>query len=318
MRLDRPSVLGLTCLAILAGPARGAAEDPGQALRQAASDGDLAAVEGALATGVDVNAPSSSGGTALMYAAYGDRAELVTWLLAHGAEADRGDRWGDPATHWAAYGGAAEAVRALLAGGADPTVVTHHGDALAIAMRRGFPQIVADLVRHTGTPTGDAPLHEAARAGDLVALDRLLDEGAAVDVENRIGYTPLMEAAREGHEEAVVRLLAAGADPLHRGNALGMGMTALHLAADRDRAGVARRLLDRGVPVDAGNAQGTTPLAWGLGEGSLATARVLLDAGADPRIEDGHDFSALDMVEFLDDEALKERLVAAAGGSGTP
>lgn len=313
MRPTPPSVLVLVCLATLATAPLRAAGDPEQALRQAASDGDEEAVERAVAAGVDVDAASSAGGTALMYAAYGDHAELVAWLLAHGAEADRGDRWGDPATHWAAYGGAAEAVRALLAAGADPTVVTHHGDALAIAMRRGFPEIVTDLVRHTGTETGDTPLHAAARAGDLAELERLLGRGVAGDAENRIGYTPLMEAAREGHAEAVGRLLAAGADPLHHGNALGMGMTALHLAADRDQAAIARRLLAAGVPVDVGNAQGTTALAWGLGEGSLATARVLLDAGANPAIEDDHGFSALDMADFLDDGELVERLTAAAG-----
>jgi ankyrin repeat protein len=312
VRSALPTVLALSCLAALVAVPSRTADDREQALRQAASDGDLEAVERAVADGVDVNAASSSGGTALMYAAYGDQAGLVTRLLELGAEPDRGDRYGDPATHWAAYGGGAAAVRALLAGGADPTLVTHHGDALAIAMRRGFPEIVADLVEHTGTSSGDTPLHVAARAGDLVELDRLLAAGVPADADNRIGYTPLMEAAREGHAEALDRLLEAGADPLHAGNGLGMGMTALHLAADRDQAEVTRRLLDEGVPVDVGNAQGTTALAWGLGEGSLATARILLDAGADPAVEDEHGFSALDIVESLDDEELKSRLLAAA------
>jgi ankyrin repeat protein len=293
-----------------------AADDPAQQLRQAASDGDREVVARALAAGVGVDEASASGGTALMFAAYGDHAELVTVLLAAGAEPDRGDRFGDPAIHWAAYGGAPAAVDALLAGGADPTIVTHHGDALAIAMRRGFPAIVESLVGHTGTGTGDTPLHRAARTGDLAELEQILTDGGAVDAENRIGYTPLMEASREGHADIVARLLAAGADPAHRGNALGMGMTALHLAADRDQADVARALLSHGVPVDVGNAQGTTPLAWGLGEGSLEIADVLLAAGADPAIEDDNDFSALDMVEYLDDEELRGRIVEAAEPAG--
>jgi uncharacterized protein len=307
------ATISLLLLVLTAHPAAGA-DDPAQELRKAASDGDRDVVARALAAGVGVDEASASGGTALMFAAFGDHAEIVTMLLEAGAAADRGDRFGDPAIHWAAYGGAAAAVDALLAGGADPAIVTHHGDALAIAMRRGFPAIVDRLVRHTGTSTGATPLHVAARAGELAEVERLVAAGGAVEAQNRIGYTPLMEAAREGHTDVLTRLLAAGADPVHRGNTLGMGMTALHLAADRDRAEVARILLARGVPVDAGNAQATTPLAWALGEGSLDTARVLLDAGANPAIEDDNDFSALDMVEHLDDQELRKRLQAAVGG----
>jgi ankyrin repeat protein len=300
------------CLLVVAVAAR-AQSGAADALREAASEGNRAAVERLLAAGVDVDATTASGGTALMYAAYGNHAELVTALLAAGADPDRGDRFGDPAIHWASYGGAGAAVDALLAGGADPTIVTHHGDALAIAMRRGFQEIVESLVEHTGTDTGHSPLHDAARRGDVPAVEQALARGDAIDAGNRIGYTPLMEACREGRELVVRRLLEAGADPAHPGNDLGMGMTALHLAADADRPEIARLLLDRGLPVDAGNAQGTTPLAWALGEGSAATALVLLDAGADPAIEDENGFSALDAAEYLEDAALRRRLLDAAG-----
>ncbi len=310
-------VLG-TVLFLLAGSAPGFAADPADPardLREAASAGDRATVARLLAAGVDVNAASSSGGTSLMYAAYGDHAAVVRDLVKAGAELDRGDRLGDPAIHWAAYGGAAAAVDALLEAGADPTVVTHHGDALAIAMRRGFPGIVESLARHTGTATGDTPMHGAARAGDLATVEGLLAAGEAAAAENRIGYTPLMEAAREGRVAVVARLLEAGADLSHHGNRLGMGMTALHLAADRDQVDVARALLARGLAVDVGNTQGTTPLAWALGEGSLGVAALLLEAGADPTLEDEHGFSALSMVDSIENDALREAILEAAGRS---
>ena len=310
-----PAVVAALSLALTTA-AEEAKADPGQELRKAASEGDREAVARQLADGVEIDAASESGGTALMFAAYGDHPALVADLVAAGAEVDRGDGYGDPAIHWASYGGAAAAVEALLEVGADPTIVTHHGDALAIAMRRGFPAIVSLLVRHTGTETGDAPLHRAARGGGPVEIEELLASGAEVDVENRIGYTPLMEAAREGNAAVVRRLLAAGGDPAHHGNELGMGMTALHLAADQDRPEVARLLLSRGLAVDVGNAQGTTPLAWALGEGALATAEVLLAAGADPTVEDTHGFSALDLIEYVQDPALRRLLEEAAAADG--
>ncbi len=229
-----------------------------------------------------------------------------------GADPDLGDQYGDPAINWAAYAGAASAVEALLAGGADPAVVTHHGDALAIAMRRGFPAIVALLSETTGTSSGDTELHGAARAGDLDAIERLLAAGQQTGIENRIGYTPLMEASREGHTAVVRQLLGAGADPMHRGNELGMGMTALHLAADRNQPQVASVLLDAGIPVDVGNATGTTPLLWALGEGATETAIIMLDAGADPTLEDEHGYSARGMAEYVEDPELRARLTAAA------
>lgn len=310
----RPILVVLVALVsvVLSGCAS-TAQSQEERLRQAASAGDRESVVEAIGEGVEVDAPSHSGGTALMYAAYGDHADVVAYLLEVGADPDLGDRFRDPAINWAAYSGASAAVEALLKGGADATITTHHGDALAIAMRRGFPEIVETLVRHTQVETGDTALHAAARAGNLAKLEQLLSaEGFAIDAENRIGYTALMDAAREGHSDIVTFLLAAGADPQHRGNELGMGMTALHLAADRDRAETARILLEAGLAVDEGNAQGTTPLAWALGEGSFEVANVLLDAGADPSLEDAHGFSALDMVEYLEDPVLRERLRDAA------
>ena len=56
-------------------------------------------------------------------------------------------------------------------------------------------------------------LHEAARAGDLVAIEALLGAGAEVDAATEYGATALLFAAGQGHREAVRKLLAVGADP---------------------------------------------------------------------------------------------------------
>jgi len=59
---------------------------------------------------------------------------------------------------------------------------------------------------------GDTPLHNAAWAGDLTEVKRLLSKGARVHVRNLYGKTPLHYAAEKGHREIVKLLVNQGAD----------------------------------------------------------------------------------------------------------
>jgi hypothetical protein len=108
-----------------------AAEDAGDALRRAASTGDLARVKELLAAGVDVNAANSYGGTALAFAADHGQVAVVDLLLERGADVNAVDRYyhATPLV-WAASRGHAEIVRALLARGAE-------GEAEALASAAG-------------------------------------------------------------------------------------------------------------------------------------------------------------------------------------
>ena len=92
--------------------------------------------------------------------------------------------------------------------------------------------------------------------------------------------SPVADAAMQGDEAAVRALLADGADV---NAAQGDGMTALHWAADRGDAGIARMLLHAGAAAQtATRIGGYTPLHIAARSGSEAVVRLLLDAGADP------------------------------------
>ncbi len=54
-------------------------------------------------------------------------------------------------------------------------------------------------------------LFNAAKAGDLQALNQSIESGANVTYKDEQGVTALMVAAEEGHAEVVAALLEAGA-----------------------------------------------------------------------------------------------------------
>ena len=90
--------------------------------------------------------------------------------------------------------------------------------------------------------------------------------------------TSLCEAIEFGDEPRLIDLLAsepdlALAEGAHR-------KTALHFAAEHDRASMVARLLDSGAAIEAETSWGMTPLQWAANMGSVRAGQVLLDRGA--------------------------------------
>jgi len=100
-------------------------------------------------------------------------------------------------------------------------------------------------------------LFEAARDGDVAALDALLPDATAEQLREEHEYeymqgrftraTPLFAAAWDGHEAIVRRLISAGAD-VERGSSI--GLTPLMAAAATNRYGCAAALLEAGADVN--------------------------------------------------------------------
>ena len=85
----------------------------------------------------------------------------------------------------------------------------------------------------------------AVARGDAEEVQRLLELGAVLDVEDQNSITPLVEAVRGGHAQIVDLLLAAGASVEHQGRTT--GLTALHAAAHMGHASLAYRLIEFGA-----------------------------------------------------------------------
>ena len=199
-------------------------------------------------------------------------------------------------------------VRALLQESPDTNDVLGDGTtALIWASYWENPEIVELLIAagadvNAASDLGVTALWPAAEHGSLAIAGILLDAGADPDAALLSGETPVMTAARGGHAEVVEFLLARGADPNRRAT---REHTALMWAAARRHPGVVEALLAGGADVDARSGSwaqyyqkgggssphpddefwvqegGFTPLLFAVRAGDLASARLLVAAGAD-------------------------------------
>jgi ankyrin repeat protein len=114
-------------------------------------------------------------------------------------------------------------------------------------------------------------LWEAARKGDVAAVQTLLDKGADVNAKFRYGTTALFKAAERGHIEVVKLLLARGADTSVKDTFY--GATAMTWALDHKHVEVVRALLEK-------SAEGVDEvLLKGAREGNAGFVRAALDRG---------------------------------------
>lgn len=177
--------------------------------------------------------------------------------------------------------------------------------------------------------TTDLRLHAAATAGDLVALETLIADGAALDARDADGRTAVMAATAARRTEAVRVLIDAGADVDIRDNRLDnpflyagaeglleilrlvneagadpaitnrFGGVALIPASERGHVDVVRYLLtESDVDVDHVNNLGWTALleAIILSDGGQAHQQIvglLIEHGADVDLADGDGITPL-------------------------
>lgn len=175
---------------------------------------DAAAIKSLLQRGFDPNLTEPErGDTALILALREGSMKVFDVLLrARGVNLEARARNGDTALMIAAYKGNKEAVAALLAKEAEVN------------------------------RTGWTALHYAAAIGNNEIVQMLLDKSAYIDAESPNKTTPIMMAARAGHILTVKLLLDEGADATLKN---GAGMTAIDFARQADHQDIADGLTYR-------------------------------------------------------------------------
>ena len=264
--------------------------------------GDLAAVRSLIAGESDVDAPQGDGATALHWAAHRSDLEATALLIEAGAEVNAANALGATPLWLAAKNGAAGIAERLLDAGADPNVTLR---------------------------MGETPLMSAARSGSPAVVEMLLDRGADVNAaERERGQTALMWAAAQQHA-GVVRLLAERGADLHartrvweqlentagNTNTSGNfrmrhgGSTALLFAARNGDLATARALVEAGADVDDTAAAGSSALVIAAHSGHGPLGVYLLEEGADPNVADAG-YTALHAATLRGQAALAAALLA--------
>jgi ankyrin repeat protein len=278
-------------------------------IADAAMRGDRANVLSLIKQGADVNLPQGDGVTALHWAARGDDADLVKALVAAGANAGARTQFGAyTPLHLAAERGSAPIVKALVAAGAAVDARTATGATpLMFAAGAGDTAAIAALVdagadvNAEETDRLQTPLIFAAAADRLDAVTLLVARGA--DPNHATRLTDLAALSRNGENpdgrnlaikpdpakrKAPAKVLMAGVERQHMFNeqvAWQGGMTPLLYAVRQGNLGVARALLDAGVPVNQRKGgDGASALLVATVNGQFDLAALLLDRGANPNL----------------------------------
>ncbi|KAG2710571.1 hypothetical protein I3760_04G033600 [Carya illinoinensis] len=299
----------LNCGANVECPVKTANQNEFRPIHMAARLGLSTVLHCLIDSGCDINSKTDSGDTALMICAKYKHEGCVRLLAMAGAD----------------FG---------LVNVADQSAISIAGSNRWFL---AFQDTVLDAIRATKIPRSSnmsvfSPIIFAAQAGDIKALEILIDWGAFnLDYQDENGFSAVMFAALKGHVEAFRLLVYAGADvklhnkygqtaialselhqshdlfekvmlelALEKGNRNPGGFCALHCAARRGDLAAVKLLTSRGYDVNIPDGEGYTPLMLAAKEGHGAMCELLISRGADCNIKTARGVTALSLARTID------------------
>ena len=153
---------------------------------------------------------------------------------------------------------------------------------------------------NAGEPVrGETAMMIALRENSMQVFNALLEyPNTQLEVRANNGDTALMLASYLNNLPAVNRLIAAGAKINQT------GWTALHYAAAVGNTEIMLVLLNKSAHVDAKSPNKTTPLMMAVRSGDTNAVQVLLDKGADLKLINDLNLTALDFAIQLEKKEI--------------
>ncbi len=190
-----------------------------------------------------------------------------------------------------------------------------------LALENDRPNVTVQELAQGANPNakddkGNPSLMLAMRSQSWKVVDALLaNRRTDVNIENASRETPMMYLALMGETNRLKALQARG------GQINRVGWSPLHYAASKGREETVRYLLSQKAIVNAPAPDGTSPLMMGALSGNRRVVDMLLQAGADPTMQNAQGLSAASwarsanhdqLADYL--EQLAARRAASAGG----
>jgi ankyrin repeat protein len=266
----------------------------------------------------------------------------VRALLKQGVNVDAAEADGTTALHWASYRDDGTLVDLLVRAGATVNAANDLGATpLWAASQNGSAAMVRRLLQAGANPNlalmrGETPLMVASRSGNLEVVEQLLAKGALPNTRGARGQTALMWAAAQQHAAVVKVLIAQGADIHARSDTWTMVMavfphgmleynraiphgadTALMFAARAGDLASAKLLIAAGANVNDADAWGVSAMTMAAHSGFADLVEFLLEKGADPNAAQAG-FTALQVGVVRRDERMVSALLARGADSNAP
>jgi ankyrin repeat protein len=278
----------------------------------------------------------------LVDAARNADAAQVRALVQHGASVNAADADGTTALHWASYRDDLEIAELLIRAGAKVNAANDLGATpLWTASLNGSAAMVRRLLEAGANPdaallSGETPVMVAARSGSPASVEQLLARGAHVNARATRGQTALMWAVAQKHADVVKVLIAHGADIHARSDTWSEvmavpphghpeynraiphgGDTALMFASRVGDLASARLLVSAGANVNDADAWGVSATAMAAHAGYGELVAFLLEHGADPNAS-AAGFAPLHAAILRRDDGMVSALLAHGADANTP